>query len=287
MVALPLPQPPAPFELAHALESAQLVRTAYRVTKAWEEADSPAPEDFSWEPPPGYDRCALIWTEPHGLLGRPRPVALLARTAARCYLAFRGTEDPSDMWTNLKVKQVAYAAPGCADFGQVHEGFMDRYMLLRPNLERELFPEFDHQAGAAASELVVAGHSMGAAVSTLAIPDLAHNLIELEHQRLTHYSFGSPRVGCPAFAAAFDGLALTRGGPKVMSYRLANSEDPTVHVPPAVVKRVLGNEPLYQHVGTPIGFSHNYGSLGLNHHHTRTYLYALEHPDNPRNPSPN
>ena len=281
MPALPLRLPPAPFDLDQARACARLVGEAYLATRQWEEADKPAPELFAWEPPASLAHCeqaALIWTRTkRGPIECERPVALLVRAGETATLAFRGTENPADLWVNVQVKQRDYAAPNCAGFGPVHEGFMARYLELRASLEAEF------SALSAVRTLVVAGHSMGAAISTLAVPDLARNFLDLDRQHLVHYSFGSPRVGSPAFARSFDALAGARAWANAMSYRIVNTADAAVHVPPAIIERVLAEDPRYQHLGTPVSLSQNYGELSANHHHSRVYLYALEHPEDPHN----
>ena len=286
MSALPLRLPPAPFSLDYALTGAALVSEAYRANRAWKKADRPDPEAFELPASEGlaaFEDVATIWADHRiGPFERSTPVALIGRVGATAYLGFRGTENPSDILVNLELRQRDYDLPKCDDFGPVHGGFMDRYEALRPSLVSELFEGL--LARNRCERVVVAGHSMGAGVSTLAVPDLARNALDLDDVALVHYTFGSPRVGSPEFAEAFDRLAASRGQQNAMSYRVANSADPVTSIPPAIVERVLREDPLFQHVGTLVGLSENYGKVPINHHHGRTYCYALEHPENPHNP---
>lgn len=115
----------------------------------------------------------------------------LARSAALGVLAFRGTEadDPRDAVTDVET-WFARWAPG----GEVHAGFAESIGLIwkdqvQPALEACNCP------------LMCTGHSLGAALATLAAS---------MHRPRTLYTFGSPRVGDAAFAATLQGLEIHR-----------------------------------------------------------------------------
>jgi hypothetical protein len=265
-----------PFDLDRARSCGALISEAYRVAQAWEE-DRVGPEAFEWTPSAELAEFRFadpMWADArgHALFERPQPYALLGFRDGVAYLALRGTSTPEDVITDLRLRQVEYGIPGCAGFGHVHAGFLALWSALREPILAALAAE-EPEA------LVVGGHSMGAAVSTLAIPDLAVNAAPAE---LIHYAFGSPRVGSPTFAAAFHRLAAERDWRSVVSYRFVNSEDAVTHAPPPVRDRLVREDIWWEHVGVPIGFAANYGSLGRNHHFGRCYLHAIEHPDAPR-----
>ncbi|PRP97616.1 Lipase (class 3) [Enhygromyxa salina] len=275
---LPLRLPDAPFDLAQAQRAAVLLRWAYILTRAWEADNKPAPESFSWAPTQaieGLELGAPLWASARGWkpFHNHQPFGFIAREGELGYLVFRGTETPQDFGTNLRLDQIEY--PFVSGFGHVHDGFAGLYAALREPVLAEL-----ERLGL--RSLIVAGHSMGAGVSSLAFCDLATN-VEALGGRVLHYCFGSPRVGNPEFAAAANALANPDGGWGV-SYRLNNSADPVAHLPPMLRDKLLGEDVLYQHFGVGIELSANYGSIGVNHSVSRTYLYAIEHPEQPHNP---
>ena len=128
-------------------------------------------------------------------------------------------------------------------------------------------------AADSATQLVITGHSLGSTVATLSVP-IACSIGFAG----VHYNEGSPRVGDPTFVAYINGLSIP-------TYRLVNIEDvvPTVPPPEAPVK---GGTLIYQHAGTPVSFSAQYGSVPSNHDPCCSYAYAIFNPDSPMNPDP-
>lgn len=147
----------------------------------------------------------------------------------QCYLAwqpqwlvaaFRGTEPDQwgDVFDDLKFAQVPWRA------GRVHGGFKGALDRIWPRLSARL------QHLSAGRTIWFAGHSLGAALATLAadlFPD-ARGVCTL----------GSPRVGDETFAAAFD---LKFGH---RSLRYVHDSDVVTHAPPPLV--FLDR---FQHVG--------------------------------------
>lgn len=110
--------------------------------------------------------------------------------------------------------------------------------------------------------LLVTGHSMGSALALLAIPDLIHNT-RFEASQLLQLNLACPRVASLPFAERYEAEG-------VPTYRIVNTCDLVPELPPAV----LGSN-LYRHVGTPVCFTHNYGSLRGNHSASGAYGVAL------------
>lgn len=129
-------------------------------------------------------------------------------------VAFRGTEPTStkDWWDNLDF--VKEAAPVLCEGCHVHSGFYDAYNSLAPGILRAVFSRNP-------TSVLVTGHSLGAALAQLAAFDLADRGVPLK----SVHTFGAPRVGDSAFAAAYDAKVLT-------SFRLTHHRDLVVHVPP-------------------------------------------------------
>ena len=107
----------------------------------------------------------------------------------RHVVAFRGTEpaDPSDLLTDADFIRIPWADGTGAACGEVHRGFAKA--LLKDDLAGQIQNQVTGPG--AAHDLLLTGHSLGAALATL----LAS---WLPGARL--YTFGSPRVGNAAFA---------------------------------------------------------------------------------------
>ena len=122
---------------------------------------------------------------------------------------------------------------------------------------------------------------------------------------MSFYTFASPRVGDNTFAKAFSKFIKEE---RIKAFRFANSEDIVPKIPFSVwfksgqnsdenekISLILTATNLfnqvtqgifdkdYQHVGTPIYFTHqpiregsNTGTIGDNHNMTRTYCGVLE-----------
>jgi hypothetical protein len=132
-------------------------------------------------------------------------------------VSFRGTQPDEirDLATNLQANQVDWPESG----GRVHAGFARSARALLPVL-REWLEEGE---GAGRKALILAGHSLGAALATLIATVLPPSLL---------VTLGSPRVGNTAFVAA---LA------EVETLRLVDGCDVVTQLPPAFS--------LYAHAG--------------------------------------
>jgi len=99
------------------------------------------------------------------------------------FVVFRGTApgDIKDLATDLNVRPVAWAGGG-----NVHAGFATAFASVRAEIETWL------ESHATRSTLTLAGHSLGAALATLAMS-------RWQGSRLA--TFGCPRVGDDKFAA--------------------------------------------------------------------------------------
>lgn len=145
--------------------------------------------------------------------------AMLARhePTCTCYLAYRGTEpdSPQDAQTDVDTLPVSWRTAGGVAC-EVHGGFAGAFEAVEAAVSDCLRKE-------ATSKLVLAGHSLGAALATLAASRHAH---------LALVTIGSPRVGNAAFAAEI---------PAAQVWRYVDCCDVVTEVPPE-----LG---LFSHVG--------------------------------------
>ncbi|SFJ51550.1 triacylglycerol lipase [Paenibacillus sp. UNC496MF] len=163
-------------------------------------------------------------------------------------VAFRGTISPTDWITDMIAQQVAFkpAGKGCL----AHRGFNDVYMSARDALFRLLS---DTTPG---KPVFVTGHSLGGALGTLAALDIALNR---KPANLVVYTFGSPRVGDPAFARSYNAAVP-------VSFRIENEFDVVPHLPPLVYTSPKTDKTYYyMHVKEDVKRSFRNGSVGGNH----------------------
>lgn len=157
--------------------------------------------------------------------------AVLVEGPAVAVLAFRGTETKIDDWLT-DAKCVFCEQADIYGSAKVHAGFHAALTALWKN--QTLARSLSSLAGSR-TLLHLTGHSLGGALATLA----AYRLAKRNPQAVQSiYTYGSPRVGDPAFVREFDTLFAGR------AYRVVNNEDLVTRVPP----RSGG----YDHIGTII-----------------------------------
>jgi len=123
---------------------------------------------------------------------------------------------------------------------KVHAGFLQSYQSVSSGVLSQVmsltskFPDYN---------LVLTGHSLGAAQVTLLAMDLAYNYGMKNAYLVT---FGSPRVGNPAFAVAFNNVYASR------TWRITHDHDIVPHVP---LQNMLTNT--YHHVGAEVWYQDN------------------------------
>ena len=147
------------------------------------------------------------------------------------FLAFRGTQP-------AKVKDwVADAKASLKNDskGKVHHGFKDALDVVWQEIKNKL----DEYQNHARRPLWLTGHSLGAALATLAAARLAFDDDQVI-QGLCN--FGSPRVGNNAFTKAFDARIGER------TFRFVNNNDVVTRAP-APFPTLVHPFSLYQHVG--------------------------------------
>lgn len=194
-----------------------------------------------------YDREAFV-RERFKNAGLPE-VSLFDRVGTQCFVAhnerfavvaFRGTESGARSLKELR--QVVFDVQDDSHFlltpfgagGRVHRGFLGALEAVWEDADgfRGLR---SHLAGLAGRPLWFTGHSLGAAVATVAAV-----LCEQSGMRVSGlYTYGSPRVGDAEFADSFRGFFPGDAGRDYQ--RFANERDIVTVVPP---------EPFgYRHVG--------------------------------------
>lgn len=254
-----------------------------------------------------------IWQNLEDLIGKDQIFGFIARSQTnpnQIFVVFRGTREPAEWVNNFRPKPKAFLEDGM--LGEVRNGFNLIYTSKRDGIDlNELFsrgkePEnltiektiakvFEKELNEQ-SEIFVTGHSLGAGLATLA----ALHIYKIAQKKnlspsIQLYTFASPRVGDEKFASYFD---------SIQSYRVINSEDliqsiplPTTEViddeiknnmPDGKKARFLAFKAFlefitggqsgkhYQHVGLPITFTKQTGTIAGNHNLTKTYREALD-----------
>lgn len=149
--------------------------------------------------------------------------AFVAGNSDGLILAFRGTEpgELQDWMTDTNISLVG--GPG----GRVHEGFFAALSSVWRDIWKYISQERRGRS------LWVTGHSLGAALATLAVAKLR---LEKDEPVNGLYTFGQPRTGDRDFATKFDADFGSQ------TFRYVNNND--------IVTRVPFRSMNYSHVGT-------------------------------------
>jgi hypothetical protein len=192
--------------------------------------------------PSGYSQTDVIRADPVALktMVAPRPAVtamtkntdvfgLMGRnpTSRTAFVSFRGTADVGEWIADLDAAPDDYRPIG--GFGQVHAGFQDVYELVRANIAANLAT-----ATAGCDQILITGHSLGAALAVLAAPDVFQKMPpnKIEPRLVT---FAGPRVGLSDFVGKFNADIES-------CFRVVNFLDIVPYLPPAP----------YVHVGAQI-----------------------------------
>lgn len=155
----------------------------------------------------------------------------------RLWVIFRGTNTASEIKSDLNFSEIIVGEVG------IHEGFAQLYSEFRDVLLLTIQEQNPLQ-------IIVTGHSMGAALATLVMADI-------RDRPLVGYGFGSPRVGDARFCESFTSPW----------FNVMNVSDFFTNLPLAVMPNVQNPQKpfLYKHAGLLISFSENWGSWMANH----------------------
>ncbi len=218
------------------------------------------------------------------------------------FIVFRGTLTKAEWYFNSQFKQTYFM--GNSDLGLVSSGFNKIY--IRPghlpdvkSLEQTVIDTL--KMCSPNSQIFVTGHSLGGALATMATLHIAKSRDHSIINKPILYTYASPRVGNKQFAQHFYHLEC---------YRIANSEDMVVRVPPSTGKFIgpeMSNKSdsnkkatpsqnvnarnmqsmaggdirrnssnyVYEHVGEPLYFTEQKEFVSTNHNMIDTYRRAL------------
>jgi len=143
-------------------------------------------------------------------------------------ISFRGTALVQDWLNDFDFLPDVYQL--VANFGKVHRGFQAVYLSVRDSVLSQL-----RAANQNYKRLILTGHSLGAAVSELAAPDLLRNATPNAAPEVQN--FAGPRAGLHDFASVFD-VEID------ICFRVVNLWDIVPQLPPPL--------DLFEHVGTAV-----------------------------------
>ena len=148
--------------------------------------------------------------------------------STKCIVSFRGSLNLANWMADLDFRlqewplgelQNAEWCKGC----RAHKGFTNAYDEIRKDVHASI-----EELGC--TRLVVAGHSLGAAVATIASFDLRS---AMKYQVEATWAFGLPRIGNRKFVESFEAGAASQGvSPPI--WRVVHYHDPVPRLPPSV-----------------------------------------------------
>ena len=262
---------PKRFDVGLAIELGELIRQAYGQFEAFEnEEDWELKGNYSlttvlnyvWSPErliekgiQNYDRTIQRISRNKRDEPAEIPIGFIAKRPGRLYVILRGTQTAKEWVRNFSISLYPYLL---ANYGMVHEGFMQTYHEIRGVMLEHLSSTSNH------TKLYVAGHSLGAALATLALPDIES---KTGCRIRALYTFGSPRVGDVTFVRAFNERYRNR------SFRIANTSDLVTSLPlPVPLANIVGG--YFSHVDVPVDMTVQKDDMETNHG-METYLSTL------------
>ena len=177
-------------------------------------------------------------------------------TPTVCWLIFRGTGSKHEWRKNFEVEQIPFLSTHSTQILDkqilVHRGFYNIYTSIRKHLLQNIKPYLQKNI-----PIYITGHSMGAALATLATLELS----QFPNIHLHTYTFATPRVGNNAFK-----IALTNNNVHSF-FQIVNLTDIVFSIPFAVTPNIKTpqNPWFYEHAGTMLYFNKNWGSWKHNH----------------------
>ncbi len=167
-------------------------------------------------------------------------------------IIFRGTQRTTEWIGDVLLFQKLYE--GFAN-SKIHSGFANIYKNLAGQT-REIASQLNPLL-----PCYISGHSLGAALATLAAIDIALKVPQLKEQ-IRLYTYAGPRVGNPSFAQMHSQMIPN-------SYRIFNLADSIPLSPPTIFR-----QDVYLHVGQGWSFLTQYGDV-LPNHAVDTYRAAI------------
>lgn len=158
-------------------------------------------------------------------------------------ICFRGTEkEPKDFMADAKVRMKPFPY---GERGKVHRGFLQQYEEINEELIDTL-----HELYTGSEPIWITGHSLGAALATLAASELTCSDDLLGPNVKGLYTIGQPRTGDGEFT--FEYAKRMRG----KSFRFVNGNDIVTRVPLYIPVKFP-----YEHINQRLKFNEETGEL--------------------------
>lgn len=199
---------------------------------------------------------------------------LLDSTEDAIYIVFRGSEEKIDWTTNFDLNKVTFEEnvihqeivdkleevypyeEKSQSGAKMHQGFVNAYLSVREEIHHQI-------KNYTASQVIVTGHSLGGALSTLCTVDIQYCFGE--RFAISTYTFGSPRVGNEGFRKSFNKRVPN-------SYRFIYGMD----LVPALPRPWQGYRHVEKEYRLGPRFSLNFLSQRFRDHDIMNYITALK-----------
>ncbi|CAN0203504.1 unnamed protein product [Ascophyllum nodosum] len=201
-------------------------------------------EEFYWFSAPQDIRISLV-----GEFSEiANAQAAIGATPEYIAIVFRGTQEGADWITNLKFFHKDFPK-----LGRVHKGFNDALETVW--IGEGMRDKLHEMSAANPRPIFVCGHSLGAALATIAVAKIA---VEEDLPLTALYTMGSPRVFDTEGAHKFDKWVNRGKALGSKCFRGVNNNDIVTGVPPELFK-IEGVA--YKHVGKEI-YINTSGAMG-------------------------
>lgn len=148
------------------------------------------------------------------------------------FTAFRGSSNVHNWIENIRIRKIA---PYNSSSIKIEKGFYNAYNFVKPQIIENLGVLKNKYK---TKDLLITGHSSGAAMATLMSYDI---MTAIQEYNIKYFiNFGSPRVGNKEFVESFNSYNIT-------SYRVTHYYDMVPHLP----EEFLG----YLHVANEIWYN--------------------------------
>ncbi len=198
--------------------------------------------------PAPYELHQILLT-PEGFLGESLPVevpiAFVATSGSNIYMVFRGTKTIDEWISDADYPLVDYTYGG-----KTEKGFTDIYNTLSVTEAISSAAESGNY-----NNVYVTGHSLGAALAVLAIPDIIENT---DFKNPVMYNFAGPRAGNADFKNLYEGYGID-------SWRVYNTNDVVPTLPPTELSYIHVDTGYPITFGAPVTDPLDFHQIAINH----------------------